>query len=105
AQAQQDSRGRLRRMRNPRRHAGSDRPRDLNRGRPRRRSAQALDGDRRQMSGAPDAHLGNPDRDEGGGLADGPRAFMVRDAASRLLTMRVSEPIWISNLILRSIAK
>ena len=32
-----------------------------------------IDGNCRQVSGAPDPDVGNPDRDEGGGLADGPR--------------------------------
>ena len=74
AEAQQDSRGRLRGMRNAGGHAGPDRSCDFDRGRPRRRSAQALDGNRRQVPGAPDAHLGNPDRDEGGGLSRRQRA-------------------------------
>src|SRR5215207_5842630 len=91
-------------MRNPRRYAGPDRPRDLNRGHARRRSAPAPDGNCRQMPGAPDADVGNPDRDQGGGLADGPRAFMVRDAQLRRAPHHKDlKPR--PDLILRSIAK
>ena len=48
------------------------------------RSAQATDGNRRQVSGASHADVGNSHRDESGGLEDGPRASCVRTTRSLL---------------------
>ena len=75
-------------------HARPDRPgRSQSKARSMPISASG-DGNRRQVPGASHADVGDPDRDQGGGLTDRPRAawFETRSFAA-LLTMRVSDLI------------
>jgi fermentation-respiration switch protein FrsA (DUF1100 family) len=80
-EAQQDPCGRLCGVRDQGRHARPDRSGHCHGRRARHRTAQEIDGDRRQMSGASHADLGDPYCDARGGLTHN-RASLRRSATA-----------------------